>query len=83
MSTNDILPPIINNQGSLPISTFGGLKARGNPGGATGIYQAVEAVLQLRQEAKDNQIDSARIALIQNLSGAASSAASHILETFE
>ena len=35
-------------QGSLPISTLGGLKARGNPGGATGLYQVVEAVLQLR-----------------------------------
>jgi len=35
-------------QGKLPIATFGGLKARGNPGGAAGLYQAVEAVLQLR-----------------------------------
>ncbi|MBZ0278765.1 MAG: thiolase domain-containing protein, partial [Anaerolineae bacterium] len=33
--------------GKLPISTFGGLKARGNPAGATGVYQAVEACLQL------------------------------------
>ena len=34
--------------GLLPIATFGGLKARGNPVGATGVYQAVEAALQLR-----------------------------------
>ncbi len=34
----------IGINGSLPISTMGGLKARGNPGGATGVYQAVEAV---------------------------------------
>lgn len=41
--------------GGIPISTFGGLKARGNPGGATGVYQVVEVALQLRGEAGDNQ----------------------------
>ena len=34
--------------GELPIMTMGGLKARGNPIGATGVYQMVEAVQQLR-----------------------------------
>jgi acetyl-CoA C-acetyltransferase len=66
--------------GSLPISTFGGLKARGNPGGATGVYQAVEAVLQLRGQAGGNQVESARRALIQSLGGPASTAATHLLE---
>ena len=42
--------------GELPIMTMGGLKARGNPLGATGVYQVVEAVLQLRGEAGKNQI---------------------------
>ncbi len=65
---------------SLPISTFGGLKARGNPGGATGVYQAVEASLQLRGEAGANQVPEARRGLIQCLSGPASSAATHVLE---
>ncbi|MGE5220964.1 MAG: thiolase C-terminal domain-containing protein [Omnitrophica WOR_2 bacterium] len=65
---------------SLPISTFGGLKARGNPGGATGVYQAVEACLQLRGEAGANQVPEARRGLIQCLSGPASSAATHVLE---
>lgn len=41
--------------GRIPISTFGGLKARGNPGGATGVYQVVEVALQLRGEAGENQ----------------------------
>ena len=41
----------MNRDGELPMATFGGLKARGNPGGATGIYQAVEATLQLRGQA--------------------------------
>jgi acetyl-CoA C-acetyltransferase len=66
--------------GLLPISTFGGLKARGNPGGATGLYQAVEAVLQLRGEAGPNQVPKAHRALIQCLGGPASNAATHILE---
>jgi acetyl-CoA C-acetyltransferase len=66
--------------GTLPISTFGGLKARGNPGGATGVYQAVEACLQLRGQAGPNQVNGARRALIQCLGGPASTAATHILE---
>ncbi len=70
----------ISLQGSIPISTLGGLKARGNPGGASGVYQAVEAVLQLRQQAGDNQITDARRALIQCLGGPASTVATHVLE---
>lgn len=73
----------INLDGSLPISTFGGLKARGNPGGATGIYQVVEAVLQLREQAGDNQVKDARRAMVQCLGGPASSAATHVLERME
>jgi acetyl-CoA C-acetyltransferase len=67
--------------GSLPISTFGGLKARGNPGGATGVYQTVEAVLQLRGQAGPNQVPGARLALVQSLGGPASIATAHVLES--
>jgi acetyl-CoA C-acetyltransferase len=70
----------ISLDGSLPISTFGGLKARGNPGGASGIYQVVEAVIQLRDQAGDNQVKDARRAMVQCLGGPASSAATHVLE---
>lgn len=73
----------LNLDGSLPISTFGGLKARGNPGGATGVYQVVEAVLQLRGQAGENQVADARRALVQCLGGPASSAATHVLERTE
>jgi acetyl-CoA C-acetyltransferase len=66
--------------GELPIATFGGLKARGNPGGATGVYQAVEATLQLRGQAGLNQVIDAQRALIQCLAGPASSAVTHVLE---
>jgi acetyl-CoA C-acetyltransferase len=68
-------------EGKVPISTFGGLKARGYPLGASGLYQAVEAVLQLRGEAGPNQIPGAKRALIQCLGGPASVAAAHVLET--
>lgn len=71
---------IIGLQGSLPISTFGGLKSRGNPAGATGVYQAVEACLQLRGEAGANQVTGARAALIQNLGGLGSTAITHVLQ---
>lgn len=65
--------------GHLPISTFGGLKSRGNPVGATGVYQAVEACLQLRGAAGANQVPDARIAVIQNQGGLASTAITHVL----
>lgn len=73
-------PQDIGLHGRLPISTFGGLKARGNPLGATGLYQAVEATLQLRGDAGANQVEGAKIGLIQCLGGMAATAAAHVLE---
>jgi acetyl-CoA C-acetyltransferase len=70
----------LSREGSIPISTFGGLKARGNPVGATGVYQLVEAALQLRGQAGTNQVPEARRALVQCLGGPASSAVTHVLE---
>jgi acetyl-CoA C-acetyltransferase len=67
-------------QGRIPCATLGGLKARGFTGGATGVYQAVEATLQLRGTAGANQLSGARFGLIQSLGGPASTAVSHILE---
>ena len=67
--------------GKLPVSTLGGLKGRGNPLGATGVYQIVEAALQLRGEAGPNQIAGARRALVQSLGGPAATAISHVLES--
>ncbi|MBL8133091.1 MAG: thiolase domain-containing protein [Anaerolineae bacterium] len=67
--------------GRLPISTFGGLKSRGNPVGATGVYQAVEAVLQLRGAGGANQVPNAQIAMIQSVGGLGSTAFTHILST--
>ena len=70
----------LDRTGSLPIATMGGLKARGNPGGATGVYQAADSVLQLRGEAGANQINDARRALVQSLGGPASTVVTHVLE---
>lgn len=68
----------IGLNGSLPISTFGGLKSRGNPLGATGIYQAVEIALQLRGQAGPNQVPNARIGMTQNVGGLGGTAVAHI-----
>jgi acetyl-CoA C-acetyltransferase len=66
--------------GRIPISTFGGLKARGNPGGATGVYQIAEVVLQLRGEAGPQQVPQARWGMAQSLGGAGATAVTHIFE---
>jgi acetyl-CoA C-acetyltransferase len=66
--------------GRVPITTMGGMKARGNPTGASGIYQVVEAALQLRGEAGKNQIHNARLALTQNIGGSGATVVTSILE---
>ncbi len=62
----------------LPINTFGGLKARGHPVGATGIYQVAEAYLQLTDQAGKNQVEDADFAATQNVGGVESTRAVHI-----
>src|SRR5271157_5587358 len=73
----------IGLKGKIPCATMGGLKARGFPGGATGVYQAIEAVTQLRGQAGTNQIAGAKYGLIQSLGGPASTAVSHILQKLD
>jgi acetyl-CoA C-acetyltransferase len=65
--------------GRIPIATMGGLKARGHPVGATGMYQIVELVQQLRQQAGEAQIGGARIGMAQNIGGSGSNIIAHIL----
>ena len=59
----------ISLEGPIPICTMGGLKARGNPVGATGVYQVVEVVEQLRGQAGKKQVEGARVGLHQNGGG--------------
>jgi acetyl-CoA C-acetyltransferase len=67
-------------QGKIPICTLGGLKARGHPVGATGIYQVVEAVQQLRGSAGHAQVDGARVGMAQNIGGSGATVITHILK---
>lgn len=66
--------------GRIPISTHGGLKARGDAGGATGVYQMVEAVRQLRNTAGDCQVADPQWGMTLNLGAAGGTAVAHILE---
>ncbi len=70
----------ITLSGRIPITTRGGLKARGHPVGATGMYQVVEAVQQLRGEAAPTQVDHPRVALVQNIGGSGATIITHILK---
>lgn len=65
--------------GRIPIATRGGLKARGHPVGATGMYQIVEVVQQLRGEAGGTQVSGARVGMAQNIGGSGSNILTHIL----
>ena len=70
----------IKLDGKIPITTMGGLKARGHPVGATGLYQIVETTQQLRGEAGENQIANARVGMSQNIGGSGATIITHILE---
>ena len=69
----------VARDGKTPISTLGGLKGRGDPGGATGVYQLVEAAQQLRGQAGPNQIANACVGLTQSLGANGATAITHIL----
>jgi len=73
----------IGIEGRVPIATMGGLKARGHPVGATGVYQVVEVVQQLRGLAGANQVPNARTGLAQNIGGSGATVVTHILERME
>ncbi len=66
--------------GRIPMATRGGLKARGHPVGATGLYQITEVVQQLWGEAGGNQIPDAKVGMAQNIGGSGSNIVTHILK---
>jgi acetyl-CoA C-acetyltransferase len=70
----------ISPSGRIPVCTRGGLKARGHPVGATGIYQIVEVVQQLRGECGGTQVPDARIGMAQNIGGSGATILTHILK---
>ena len=69
----------IRPEGRVPVCTRGGLKARGHPVGATGMYQIVEAVQQLRGECGETQVADAKIGMAQNIGGSGATILTHIL----
>jgi len=73
----------IGIEGRVPVSTMGGLKARGHPVGATGVYQVVEVAQQLRGLAGANQVKGARLGMAQNIGGSGATVITHILERME
>ncbi|MBC8508046.1 MAG: thiolase domain-containing protein [Anaerolineales bacterium] len=71
----------IGIDGRIPITTRGGLKARGHPVGATGMYQIVEVVEQLRGQADGSQVQGAKIGMAQNIGGSGATILTHILKS--
>ena len=69
----------IKINGRIPVATRGGLKARGHPVGATGMYQIVEVVQQLRGEAGETQVPDPEFGMAQNIGGSGSNIVTHIL----
>lgn len=66
--------------GRLPIATMGGLKGRGHPVGATGLYQIIELAQQLRGTAPAQiQVPDARCGMAQNIGGSGSTVITTIL----
>jgi len=71
----------ISPGGRIPVCTRGGLKARGHPVGATGMYQIVEVAQQLRGECGPTQVEGARVGLAQNIGGSGATIVTHVLRT--
>ncbi|MCF7899297.1 thiolase domain-containing protein [Candidatus Babeliales bacterium] len=62
----------------IVINPSGGLKAKGHPVGATGLSQAYEIVMQLRQECDKRQVKNANFGLTHNVGGCATTSVVHI-----
>ena len=67
--------------GSKPVNSSGGLKAKGHPVGASGVAQAVEVWKQMRGEAGPRQVHGdVPLALSHNVGATGSTCAVHIYE---
>ena len=65
----------------IPVATMGGLKARGHPVGATGIYQILEVTQQLWGLAGPTQVKRTKFGMTQNIGGSGSNITTHILKS--
>jgi acetyl-CoA C-acetyltransferase len=64
--------------GEIAVNTSGGLKARGDPIGATGLAQTVEIVTQLRGRADKRQVKDATVGLAHNVGGTGATVVVHL-----
>jgi acetyl-CoA C-acetyltransferase len=65
-------------EGEIAVNTSGGLKARGDPIGATGLAQTVEIVAQLRGKADKRQVKDATVGLAHNVGGTGATVVVHL-----
>lgn len=75
----DMVEHDIKLNGRISVNPSGGLKAKGNPYGATGIGQFVEAYLQLKDKAGDRQVKDLGNVLLHSMAGSGSTSIVHIL----
>ena len=86
VSPNPVKGPVLAKEGAIkvdgkiPVATRGGLKARGHPVGATGMYQIVEVIQQLRGQAIGTQVPDPEFGMAQNIGGSGSNIVTHILK---
>jgi len=62
------------------VNPSGGLKARGHPVGATGVYQVAEVTMQLYGNYPGTRVPGAEIGLTLNMGGVGSSVTVHVLK---
>ncbi|MBI1662881.1 MAG: thiolase family protein [Nitrosopumilus sp.] len=62
------------------VNPRGGLIGSGHPLGATGIAQTIEITQQLQSNAKNRQVENAKVGLVHNMSAAATSSTILVLE---
>ncbi|MFZ2349800.1 MAG: hypothetical protein WAW99_06260 [Candidatus Bipolaricaulis anaerobius] len=69
-----------HRDGTIPVNTSGGLKAKGHPVGASGVAQVVELWKQMRSEAGPRQVKrDVDVALAHNVGGTGQTCVVHIL----
>jgi acetyl-CoA C-acetyltransferase len=74
----------IGLDGNLPLNTCGGLKGRGHPVGATGVYQVVEVAKQIRGEVPPElQLKKNKIGMAQNIGGSGATVITTILKKID
>jgi acetyl-CoA C-acetyltransferase len=64
---------------TISVNPSGGLKAKGHPVGATGIYQIIEMFHQLRNEAGKRQVTDCKIGVTQNIGGSGATCVVNVL----